>query len=476
MNARTSLCIIGSILTGSAFSLDTIADDREISLYSKVDIPAVFRQTNEKGVFGGDIRIGDLSGNGVCDFIVYRSAQGGDIRQHDGGIKPCYIAAFDIEGKALWEQGEGGDQPVRPGPVCVYDFDGDGIAEIANLWHRPELKADASTNWLTLSDMVLQIRSGKTGRVLRERHIPEIASIRIDNPKSYTWPHQRILIANFRGLERPRDLLLKAGDTLVAVTDQLNVLWTYRIRLDDESRFPPKFPAVGDLDGNGRDEVHGGYFLLSPEGRPHWKLERSTYMDSVAMHPWDSGKMRAIGSGTPQVMGIDPEPILGLEESFIPHGQELRVADYIASSPGPEMAIRSHGHETRVKVVSLKGEILQDFDLNEAPNNTGMESVYFEGPDSPALLFNGGLMWDLNDRSSFPLPGLPPANGKSVHRMGFYHAIPVDISGDGNEDLVVYDPTATSVYVYSIQESSAVPASSKRFGAGPRQYNPRLMD
>ena len=468
------IVVIFSICVSLAHGALVWADEGTVLHYRKIEVPAAFLATSGSHVFGGDIRIGDLSGNGACDFLVYRSAQGGEIRSHDGGIKPCYLAAFDINGNALWEQGAGGEQPVRPGPVAVYDFDGDGSSEIACLWYRPDAKRP--TDWLSLSDVVFQIREGTTGRVLRERAIPEIASIRTSSPKANTWPHQRILVANFRGLDRPRDLLLKAGDIYVAITDQLEVLWTYRYRLEDESRFPPKFPAVGDMDRDGRDEVYGGYFLLSPDGAPHWTQEKATYMDSVTIHEWDAPNVRAIGSGRPQVMGFQRSPILDLGEKAIPHGQELRVADFSASSPGPEMAIRNEGHTSRLVVVATSGTILQAFDLNEVPNNTGMESVYLFGPNRAALLFNGSLLWNLENRSSIRLPDLPPANGKGIHRMGFHHAIPAELSGDGKEDLVVYDPTSTSVFIYSIDPRIRTPLSESRFLAGPRQYNPRLMD
>lgn len=466
--------VIGVILAGLSFLLQAAAGYDEIVKKRQIDIPVEYLQRTGKQLFGGDIRIGDISGNGVCDFIVYRSIQGGDIKQHEGGIKPCFMAAFDIDGKPLWQQGEGGQQPVRPGPVCVYDFDGDGSAEIACLWYRPD--EDNPTNWLSLADVVFQIRDGKTGNVLRERAIPEIISIRTDDPKLNDWPHQRILVANFRGLDRPRDMVMKAGDTYVAITDQLDVLWTYQYNLEDESHKPPKFPAVGDMDGDHRDEVHGGYFLLSPDGIPFWTREQTRHMDSVVIDVWDSPNIRAISSGTPQVMGFSPEPILALGDEIIPHGQELKVANFLDSSPGVEMVIRNRGHHADVVLVSNQGKVLKEFELNEVPNNTGMESIHLYGPDKPAFLSNGQLLWDLEKQTSIKLPGLPPANGMEVHRMAFYHAIPADLTGDRIEDLVTYDPTSTSVYVFSIDAQGNTTNKDNPFIAGPRQFNPRLMD
>ena len=58
--------------------------------------------------------------------------------------------------------------------------------------------------------------------------------------------------------------------------------------------------------------------------------------------------------------------------------------------------------------------------------------------------------------------------------MGFYHAIAANVCGDGREELVVWDPTADAVYVYTPEPLDA--SAYGGYTAGPRQYNPRLMD
>ncbi len=83
-------------------------------------------------------------------------------------------------------------------------------------------------------------------------------------------------------------------------------------------------------------------------------------------------------------------------------------------------------------------------------------------------------MWDLETGQGGPLPGLPPPNGGSVHRMGFYHCIAADVCGDPREELVLWDPTAAHVFIYTA--APLVESAYTRYAAGPRQYNPRLMD
>ena len=77
--------------------------------------------------YAGDVRVGDLTGSGTADYLVYRSV---DVAHDEGGMKPCFIGAFTADGTVLWQTGGGGMQPCRPGPVAVHDIDGDGRAEV----------------------------------------------------------------------------------------------------------------------------------------------------------------------------------------------------------------------------------------------------------------------------------------------------------------------------------------------------------
>ena len=173
-------------------------------------------------------------------------------------------------------------------------------------------------------------------------------------------------------------------------------------------------------------------------------------MDSVAVAPWDGGRMRAICSGFGQVLDAEGKVILRLGPELVPHGQEVRVGHVRDNFPGPEMVLRWNGHRPEVYVVgSSAGKIVSRLKLNPSPTNVGMEVVYFSGRDRPGLLFNGGWLWDLQQGQGLPLPGLPPPRGGQVHRMGFYHAIPADICGDRREELVVWDPTAASVFIHT---------------------------
>ncbi|MFW6059843.1 MAG: hypothetical protein ACODAQ_06655 [Phycisphaeraceae bacterium] len=451
----------------------TSTPTHDARLYRRVTVPREYQVTRGDTTFGGDLRIGDLTGDGRCDFLVYRcTPELGEGRAAEG-LKPCFLGAFDLHGAPLWTDGEGGGHPARPAAVTVHDFNGDGAAAVLCLWHRP--RRDKRTAWDALEDVVIQRRDGRTGAVVHEAAPAALTARRRKDPQAANWVHQRLQIANFRGLARPRDVLIKLGDTYLALDENFNVLWTHRTPWTRYGACPAYVPAVGDLDGDGHDEVFTGYAVLDAEGEVRWQRPVAPHMDSVLIAEWDAGHRRAIGSGGGHVLDIDGRVILQLGAERVPHGQEVRVANFVADHPGPDMAIRCNGHRPDLRVVSsATGDVVRTLTLNASPNNTGMEPVHWRGRDEPALLFNGGWLWDLDASQGAPLPGLPPPRGRDVHRMSFHHAIAADVCGDAREELVVWDPAATDVHIYTpppLDDSAYM-----RYRAGPRQYNARLMD
>lgn len=451
-----SVCVFataGNAKTNEGRALETV-DYGKPCLWRKISVPQSLLAEKE---FAGDVRIGDLNGDGRIDFILFRST--------DAGMKPCFIGAFDINGQELWQDGVGGDQPQRPGPVTVYDFNGDGRAEVLCFFINPAVKAPANS----MNNVVIQIRDGLTGKVIRQA---APGQMRQCSGRGSNWVHQRLLVANFRGTERPQDFVVKLGSKVLAFSKDLNLLWTYEIRWNEYGKCSAYIPAVGDIDGDNRDEVNGGYYILDDNGQPLWEGQIAENMDSVDFAPWDNAKMRAICSGYGYVLGSKGKVILCLGKELVPHGQEVRVADFDKSLPGPEMIIRYNGHNPHVMVVANSGQVVKRFELNYSPNHTGMEVVWWNGKDKQALLYNGGVLWRVDGQKFADLPGLPRPIGPT--KMGWYHCIAANVCGDEREEVVLYNPWDRYVWIFS--PAPIRPAVFDGYKAGPRQYNPRLMD
>jgi hypothetical protein len=440
-------------------------------LWQAIKIPEPFRTTARVGsrevTYGGDVRLGDLRNDGVADFLVYRSM--GDA--HDGGgMKPCFLGAFTAEGVPIWQVGRGGTQPSRPGPVAIHDLDGDGRTEVVCFFHDPHVEADPES----MADVVIQVRDGRTGAV---KHQAAPAAFRACRGHGPNWVHQRILIANFRGTAGPRDFVVKLGARVLAFNADLEILWTYESPWTAYGRCPAYIPAVGDIDGDGQDEVNGGYFLLDHDGTVLWERDLAPHMDSVIIARWDGGRMRAIGSGHGYVLDAEGRVVMKLGGARVPHGQEVRVGHFRrrgdgSPDPEPQMVIRNRGHDTRVLVVDTSGTVLKALELNPSPNHTGMAVVHWRGREGPDVLYNGGMLWDPVAGMGTALPRLPEPD--PVGRMAWYHCIPADVCGDRREEVVLWNPWAAMIFVYT-QAGNDLGAYGG-YVAGPRQVNARLMD
>lgn len=434
-------------------------------LFARVAVPEQLLTEGPEGLYGGDIRMGDVDGDGAVDFVVYRCAEVLDTEDADA-LKPCFIGAFDATGEPLWQVGEKGTQPARPGPMTLYDLDGDGRDEVICLFSSETIDRSPGT----MHGLRFQIRGGETGRVLLEAQPDWLLE---PTGSGANWVHQRFVVANLRGLGRARDFVMKLGSTVYGFTDTFELLWAYQNQWTEYRRVPSYIPAVGDIDGDGRDEVNGGYYLLDDDGTVLWERELGMNMDSVAIEPWDGGIARAICSGYGHVMSAEGEVIVKMGKELVPHGQELRVARFDPDVAGPQMMIRYNGHKPDVLLADVEGNVIRRFTLNDSPNHTGMESVYWFGPDREALLSNGGTLWTGKGERFADLPGLPPEKGN--FRQGWYHCFPADVLGDAREEVVTYNPWDRWVYIFAAADASEGGALGG-YRASARQYNARLLD
>ena len=199
---------------------------------------------------------GDLLGDGSCGFAY--------------GVGTKYLAAYDSTGDMLWERTDsaGGDV-YNSTSTRVFDINADGKCEIICMWGTPP-------------DAVLQILEGATGKVLAERPWPH------NEDDKNRWHHggnqghcaytldAKIYMANFRGLPSPQDILLQTGDenrpVYTALTSECELLWEFDLRAQREKDGGAggHCPAVADVDGDGRDEVSAGTYMLDHNGEIMW--------------------------------------------------------------------------------------------------------------------------------------------------------------------------------------------------------------
>lgn len=446
-------------------------------LWREAPVPAQYLGPGPAGPCGGDIRIGDLDGDGWVEFICYRNA---------AWLKPAFIGAFDLCGRPLWSFGdphrlvtcveEDGESslglmpPERPGPVAVADLDGDGRTEVLALILAQG--QERAHHW-RLDGVEFVLLDGATGEVKRRGHSEALqaahAWVEGDLLKA-NFVHLRLVIADLRGSGHPRDFVLKAGRTVFAFSDDFSLLWTYDCPWNHYPQHCSYIPAVGDVDGDGCDEVNVGNAVIDHDGTPLWERFLGPHNDSVLVQQWD-GRPRAICSAHGHVLDARGAPLISLGGDLVPHGQEVRCGNLRDDSEGEQLALRHEGHAPRIMIVGPGGEILDRFEVPVSPNNTGLEIVRWNGPRNPGLIYSPAALVDGHGRPVTDFPGLPEPSGG---RQGWFHCVPANICGDTREEVVLYDPHGTSVFIYT-----PAPVDADAYAGythTPRQYNARLMD
>ena len=135
------------------------------------------------------------------------------------------------------------------------------------------------------------------------------------------------------------------------------------------------------------------------------------------------------------------------------------------------MVIRYNGHHTDLIVVGHDGSVRSRFQVDESPNNTGLETIYWCHPAEPDLIFAPSALWNGDGQRVVNFPDLPPPAGG---KMGWYHCFPADVCGDEREEVILYDPYQDAIHIYT-----AGPLDESQYAGyshTDRQINTRLID
>ncbi|MHC5035323.1 MAG: rhamnogalacturonan lyase family protein [Planctomycetota bacterium] len=382
-------------------------------LWRKIDTP-------EFGA-GRHLRFGDLDGDGRLEIVFGQYTE-----MLNGGDFPFLscLTAIDLDGNMLWQWGEPNrNHAIIPCDLAfqIHDLDGDG---------RPEI--------ICCRNFEICVLDGMTGEPKFSAPTPEPGPMATWLPEDdlFRIPGDSLCFADLRGVGRPSDVLVKDRySNLTAYDGQLNLLWKFHGNTGH-------YPAVADLDGDGRDEVMVGYTLVDNDGTLLWSIDIEDHQDAIAIAPIgpDTEEPRiALACGDGGTVVCDTKGKI-LWRDRTGHVQRLTVAKVRSDVPGPQIVTKTFwGNPDIICLYDARGKMLESIELSGG--GAVLSPVNWRGDEAELLLTSGSLrlggLLDGHLRAvvTFPDDGHPTLCAEAL-----------DLTGDARDEIVLWDLDRLWIY------------------------------
>jgi hypothetical protein len=345
-------------------------------------------------------------------------------------------------------------EPALRGITFVFDIDEDGRSEVIT-----EFWADQRP--------MLYILEGDTGRIERSRQSPFNLTVR-GGKRSRCHPAGRI--AYLHGRQKPPAIVLKyeasgrVPSHAVALDAELETIW----HLSAEGKAAGHLPTVGDIDGDGRDEIVLGTLAIDDDGTELWRKTAGNHADCTAIFQPSASSPKAVlisicNSGPAYCLSPAGETLWEKTTEEVSHGQGIWAGNFIEEEPGQEVVILKSGH---------RGDFLTVRGSDGKPLATFQHRRELHGyPDFPCI-----CNWKSRRVQSLWIPVdrcLVDGRGDVVAGLGSYEervrqrlqwgttkshvatqAFAVDLCGDERDELVLYQPYhGESVMIFTQPDS-----------------------
>lgn len=205
----------------------------------------------ETGNLGSEaIRIGDLDGDSAPDLLFVQSEYGSRVIR-------C-LTAMTLQGKQLWQHGTPSSDYGRifsDLPVQIYDWDNDGINEVLFV-RQADYVEPVEYGVDKIRERAVTYSGHATMVILNGRSGMEKATVPLPAPADDSFA-----FADLSGRGWRQDFVVKDRYwNIWGVSSAGKVLWSWQGSTGH-------YPAVADIDDDGRDEVFIGYALIDHDGR-----------------------------------------------------------------------------------------------------------------------------------------------------------------------------------------------------------------
>jgi len=259
------------------------------------------------------MRVGDLNNDGRLELVFAQF--------YPMNREICGVTAIDLDGNVLWNHGTLLDEcswAYSDVPIQVADWDGDGWNEVlyirqsyyktAHMWcyskigyvdmenptryqlrQEPDLATESALEYE--GNATLVILDGATGQVKKEMPMPAPAD-------------DCIAFGHFDGTGKLNILVKDRYWNIWALNNEGDILW--HITDKQLKTGLGHYPAVGDVDGDGLDEVFLTDALIDSDGTVLWQVPNAANCHHDAAYIIDTLPEPRIVSGGDQLRMIKP--------------------------------------------------------------------------------------------------------------------------------------------------------------------------
>lgn len=366
--------------------------------------------------------LGDLNGDGIMEIVMVQPDTGFDDRYYPHSV--VCAAAYDLEGKKLWQIGEPDPRVEGSGsdiPAQIYDIDHDGNNE-----------------FLCVMKDEMCIFDGRTGE-LKEKH-----------PLPNEHAHDCIMIADLEGRGYPQNILLKDRyEQLWALDTEFRVMWTFQGNIGH-------YPWAYDLNGDGRDEVIAGYHVLDGDGKELWTIDMEDHADCIWVCDLKQDRKPVVVVGGSDTTAYSADGTLLWRFTGTVESQNIAPGNLIPEHRGTEIA--GLDRIARTDIIGPGGNIL--------PAPAGKDGVFVIDSDANCLFKEDRQVsgWKtivttihkfdrsaqdyiLAYRRSDTAGGVYDSNMDAVFEFPFEgHVMWTDLTGDGLSQLLLYDNEKIAIF------------------------------